>query len=277
MALLGGARDPSIWEFGAAEKVIMRDSSHYSERARYWLFADRIPVTKSVIISGVVTFLFITFGADSLAALLGYSSRSLLLLPWTAVTYPLVGDYSPISLLFASYWMWVAGGSLERSWGSRVFGIYFFVISAITALALYAAAVMTGVPTSLAGLWLPLAGVTVAFAMMNPEQQILFFFIIPMKLKYLAVLDVALVLVSYARPNPLLGVFALAGCAISYWYVTQGGSLGFPSRRRPRQGDVVRVYDRRSLFSKLNPIRWYRDRRERKRLKDFFDKSGFGE
>ncbi len=258
----------------------MRDTSYYTDRARYWLFSDRIPVTKSVIISGIVTFLLIVFGMDVLRDLLAYASTTFRIAPWTAFTYPLVGAYDPISLLFASYWMWVAGGSLERSWGSRTFAVYFFVMSAITAVALLAATVVTGVPTYSAGLWLPLAGVTVAWGMSNPEQQILFFFIIPMKLKYLALLDVVLVLVSFARPNPLVAVFALAGCAASYWYIRQGRSLDFGAPRQPRQhrqGEVLRVYDRRSFWSKLSPLQWYRNWRERKRLKDFFDKSGFGE
>lgn len=255
----------------------MRDSSYYGERARYWLFSDRIPVTKSVIVTGILTFLLFVFLGGGLARLLSFSSLGVFTAPWTLATYPLQGAFEPISLLFSSYWMWVACGSLERSWGSRVFGIYFFVMSAITALGLLVATVVTGVPTHAAGLWLPLAGATIAFAMQNPEQQILFFFIIPMKLKYLALLSTALVLVSFARPNPLVGVFALAGCAVSYWYVRQGRSLDFGTPRQPGQGYVVRVYDKRGFLSKLNPFRAFRDWRERKRLRNFFDKSGFEE
>jgi hypothetical protein len=255
----------------------MRDSRYYAERANYWLFSDRIPVTKSVIVTGVLTFLVFVFTGGGLAKLLSFSSVGVFTAPWTLATYPLQGTFEPVALLFSSYWMWVACGTLERSWGSRVFGIYFFVMSAITAVGLLVATTVAGVPTHAAGLWLPLAGATIAFAMQNPEQQILFFFIIPMKLKYLALLDVLLVMVSFARPNPLVGVFALAGCAVSYWYVRQGRSPDFGTPRQSRQGDVVRVYDKRGFLSRLNPFRAIRDWRERKRLRDFFDKSGFGE
>lgn len=255
----------------------MRDFSYHVERASYWFFSDRIPVTKSVIVCNAITFLLIVFGAGSLIEFLGYSTDALLLKPWTAFTYPLIGAQDVISLLFASYWMWVAGGSLERSWSSRVFGVYFFLMSAITALGLYVGWLFTGIPTSYAGLWLPLAGTTIAFAMMNPEQQILFFLIIPMKLKYLALLDVVLVLVSFARPNPLLGIFALSGCAVSYWYVRYRSNLSFSTPRRQSQGNVLRIYNRHGFWSKLNPFRALRERRESKRLRDLFDKSGFEE
>jgi len=255
----------------------MRDFSYQVERASHWFFSDRIPVTKSVIVCNAITFLLITFGGSSLVELLGYSTNTLLLKPWTAFTYPLIGTQDVISLLFASYWMWVAGGSLERSWSSRVFGVYFFLMSAITALGLYLGQLITGIPTSYAGLWLPLAGTTIAFAMLNPEQQILFFFIIPMKLKYLALLDVVLVLVSFARPNPLLGVFALSGCAVSYWYVRYRSNISFSTPRRQSQGNILRVYSRRGFWSKLNPFRAIRESRERKRLRDLFERSDFEE
>jgi hypothetical protein len=123
------------------------------------------------------------------------------------------------------------------------------------------------------GLWLPLAGVTVAWAMLNPEQQILFFFIIPMKLKYLALLDVALVLISYGQIHLALGLFALLGCAFSYWYILPH-DFGL-SRSRDR-GQVVRVHPRRGFLHKLNPFGWIKEKRDKDRLKKLFEDS-FGD
>jgi len=245
----------------------------------YWLFADRIPVTKLLIISNAVTFLAIAlFRGGGALYDLSFGSGWVIRKPWTAFTYPLIGHCpSPISLLFAGYWLWVAGGSLERSWGSQTFSIYFFGMSAVSALGLLLGSLLLGVPTGAVGLWLPLAGVTMALAALNPEEQILFFFLIPLKLKYLAFIDVAAVLIGYGQISPVLGVFALAGCAFSYWYV-RGRRIGFcrPSGVK-RRGKVIRLYERPSFLSRLNPLRWYKEYRERKRLKDLFDKSGFGE
>lgn len=236
-----------------------------------WLFVDRIPVTKLIIISNVLAFLLMALfrPVSGALGLLAFSSDWVMAQPWTVFTYPLIGvGGNPINMLFAGYWMWVAGGSLERAWGTRTFILYFFGMCAISAVGLLIGGMVSGVGTSAVGLWLPLAGVTVAFAMMNPEQQILFFFIIPLKLKYLALLDVVLVLVAYSQSGLLLGVFALAGCAFSYWYVRRGRSISYRSPRpTTRSNNVVRLYRKPSPLSKLNPLRWIKDYREKKRLR----------
>jgi len=238
----------------------------------YWLIRDRIPLVKVLILSNAVTFFLIALG--NLYAIERYTifdTAGLRASPWTLLTYALLGSRDgPISLLFAGYWLWIAGGSLERSWGSTRFALYFFTTCAISALGIFAGALVTHDSAVLAGLWLPLAGVTVAFAMLNPEQQILFFFIIPLKLKYLALLDVGIVLVAYGRANPLLGVMALAGCAYSYWYVRGRHALAW--NRGPRRAEVVRVHRRKSPLRWLNPLNWFREYRDRKRLRDLFDK-----
>ena len=247
------------------------------DKIAYWLFKDRIPVVKLLIVSNVVTFLAMElFHVAQIPQLLAFSPGRAMDMPWTLFTYPLLGVGGVMSMLFAGYWLWVAGGSLERAWGSRTFGLYFFLMSAVTALGLYVGSFLPHtVPVSAVGLWLPISGVTIAFAMMNPEQQILFFFVIPLKLKYLALIDVIVVLVQYGSTNPLLGLCALAGCGVSYWYVRSGRSISLPTPR-PR-GEVIRINPRYAVRKSWNPIKRYHDYREQKRLKDFLGKSGLGD
>lgn len=238
------------------------------DRIAYWLFKDRIPVVKLLIVVNILTFLLdALLHIGQLLHYLAFTTVEVISMPWTLFTYPLLGaGAGVISLLFSAYWLWWAGGSLERSWGSRTFALYFFLTSAATALALFVGTLLTHIPVSLIGLWLPIAGVTVAFAMINPEQQILFFFIIPLKLKYLALIDAVIVLVSYGSMNPLLGLLALTGCAISYRYVRGGISLSVPERSRP--DNIIRIKPRHAVRRSWNPIKWYRDYRARKRLRN---------
>lgn len=246
------------------------------EKISYWLFADKIPLTKFLIVSNVATFLAITlFQLNVIAAFTAFNSMVVRVAPWTVLTYPLVCvNDGIIGLLFACYWLWWAGGSLERTWGTRTFATYFFILSALSALGLYAGSVLTGVPVILAGLWLPIAGITVSYAMLNPEQQILFMLFIPLKLKYLAILDVVMVLISYGRSNLLLGVCALAGCAYAFWYVRPDR---FRMPERQRRGQVVRVHGKGGVLRKLNPFAWIRSYRDRQRLKKLFERSDFKE
>lgn len=244
-----------------------------------WLRYDGIPVVKSLIVANIVTLVLVgLLRMDLLGALLAFTTRTAVAMPWTLFTYPLLTQ-DPLQMLFAGYWLWVAGGSLERTWGSRTFAIFFFVVSAVTALGLLAGSLLTGIAVPVTGLWLPLAGVTIAFAMQNPEQQILFMLIIPLKLKYLALIDVVLVFFSYGSGglNHLpMGALALAGCALAYWYTIYGRHMSSQSSRR-YDGDIIRIHDRlpQAPRRNLNPIKWYRDRQQRKRLKDLFDRSGY--
>lgn len=238
-----------------------------SERINYWLFADRIPLTKILIISNVATFIAVVlFKLGIITNLLIFKTNNAFLMPWTLVTYPMVYVGDIIGLLFSAYWLWVAGGSLERSWTTRRFGIYFFLMCIISAGGIWVGSFLLNTPMMVVGLWLPLAGVTVAWAMLNPEQQILFFFIIPMKLKYLALLDVALVLLTYGQIHLLMGLFALIGCAFSYWYIQ-------PHDFGSNRGQVIRVRQGRSFFNKLNPFGWFKEKRDKDRLRRLFEDS----
>ena len=144
------------------------------DKARYWLLIqDFMPVTKSLIVINLLAFLLIElFHLNQLLSYLGFFSDGALRLNiWTAVTYPLLGCGGILCLFFTVYWLWIAGGSLERSWGSVNFAVFFFVTSAIAAAALAAGAYLTGEPVMLYGLLVPLAAVTVAFGMLNPEEK----------------------------------------------------------------------------------------------------------
>ncbi|MCL5104193.1 MAG: rhomboid family intramembrane serine protease [Armatimonadetes bacterium] len=253
-------------------------TTNTAEQITYWLFKDRIPFTKLVILANIATWLAIGFGARALFYYLGFvfePARGLAAAvpyPWTLITYPFVGAGDVLGMLFGLYWLWLAGGSLERSWGTARFAYYFFAMCVITAAGLAMGGILIRTNIVLAGILMPLAGVTVAFAMLNPEEQIRFWFVLPLKLKYLAVIDVVLILVSYGLP---LGIFALAGCAFSFWYVVRPHR--YSSSRRENRGQVVRVHRRQTWLRKLNPFAWIHEYRDRKRLKKLFERSDSGD
>jgi membrane associated rhomboid family serine protease len=238
------------------------------EKTQYWLIQDRIPVTKLLIVINLLTFLTIQlFHTDYLYFYLGFQQlEEVRTNIWTAVTYPLLGCGNIICLAFSLYWLWVAGGSLERSWSSSNFAVFFFITSVIAAASLTAGGYLTGKPIQLFGLWVPLAAVTVAFGMLNPEDKILFMLIIPLKLKHVALISVILLFIAFGSQHLLLGVFSLAGCAAAYGYVRSGRRLSLGRRYRPSE-KIIRL---RHPFP--NPLRWYRNYRDRRWLKKFLDK-----
>jgi membrane associated rhomboid family serine protease len=245
-------------------------SKYTVEDFKDWLLRGGTPAVKLIILANLVTSFLVIFRVDAVANFLSFYPRSFFTLPWTILTYPLLGTRDLISLLFAGYWLWVAGGELERAWGTRGFSVFFFLMSAVTALGFYLGNLITGQPVELWGLWLPLAGVTIAFAMRNPEESILFFFVIPLKLKYLALIDVLLVFAAYGSGSLVMGIFALLGCAFSYLYVKRIRE-GF----RGSASDRIIYVNPGSRKQSTGLMGKYREYKESKKLKDFLGRSNF--
>lgn len=180
-----------------------------------------IPLTKALIVSNVVSLFFaVTAPGDALIGNLIFQTSTMLLRPWTLITYPFAVLLDPITVLFSGFWMWQIGGSLERAWGTRTFALFFGSVAAVSALSL-AVGMRVLLPASvlsltLYGLWLPLAGLTVAFCLINWNVDMCFW-TIPIKAQHLMALVIALDFLMYAgRGGPLLGLFALGGCGYAY-------------------------------------------------------------
>lgn len=207
---------------------------------------DSIPVVRGLLAALVILFLIFFLAADfrgTLANLLAFRTGgsgdwSWLTRPWALLTYPLLVG-GPIELLLGGYWLYIVGGSLERSWGSRNFGALFAAFTAIGALGLLAASQIFDLPIFLLGLFLPLAAVTVAWAALDPELPILVWGLLPVKLKWIGVITVALLYFNYGfsmgRFGPIAALFALCAPAAAWIYVRKLPRLNIGFRApRPR-------------------------------------------
>lgn len=152
-----------------------------------------IPNLMLYIVGGTVAVylltLFSSSGATSFLWLdMDYVLRGEL---WRLVTFVFVPTQSnPFFLLISLYFYYFIGNALERNWGEGRFTIYYFSGVVLTILA------------ALVGQLLGLGGVVVgtayinlsmffAFAMLYPDMQVLLFYIIPIKVKWLAYVDAA--------------------------------------------------------------------------------------
>ena len=89
---------------------------------------------------------------------------------------------SPIFTLFAWYFFYMLGSTLEEHWGAFRYNAYLLLGAAITVAVSF---LVPGYPVSngfLAG------SVFLAFATLFPEYQILLFFVLPVRMKWLALL-----------------------------------------------------------------------------------------
>jgi membrane associated rhomboid family serine protease len=194
-----------------------------------------------------------------------------LLRPWTLLTYPLV-TLGVLGMLFHAIWLYFVGGFLERAWGTRFFATYYAAMTVISALGLTLGAFLLRVPVR-ADAWLPIAALTIAFCLINPHEIIRFWFILPIPARWIAIIEVVIIFFSYAGYHPLMGFFALTGCAASYlWVRNRAWSDAAHYTPRPRAFPVklprrkARPLDDRTSRRSLNPLEWWARRRRKKQF-----------
>lgn len=144
-----------------------------------------IPNLSIIIVIGM----FIVFALDLLVPERGIMSLLTLDMQqalqgefWRFISFIIIPPQSStIFMVFALYFYYLAGSSLEARWGSYRFNVYYFIgiIGAVIA------AVITGYGHNI---FLNLS-LFLAFAVLFPNHEILLFFFIPVKVKYLAILD----------------------------------------------------------------------------------------
>ena len=110
---------------------------------------------------------------------------------WRLVSFLLLPPSGgPLVVVLYLYFYWFIGTTLEREWGPAKFTLFYFLGGLFTLAA--------GFILSLWGLGSVIdmyyvnMSMFLAFATLYPDLQVLFFFVIPMKVKWLAWLDLAL-------------------------------------------------------------------------------------
>jgi len=257
------------------------------------LFRGGIPVTTALLLVSAATFL-LTFMFQPLGLFfyqwLSLDTLSVVIKPWTLVTYPLVYLDTSVqgffNFLFGGFTLWSLGGSLERSWGGQKYAVFFFIMALISALCLTLGSVVLRQPDGLFGFFLPLACCIVAFCMIQPEQivQVVVF---PMRAKYFAIVITLLTWVYVGQGgHAVLGIFALGGLLTAFLYVRYARDFSLP--RRVSRGPDLRMDSRpaRPAFRTTldgSPAqrgafdfagRW-KDWQERRRLEKLWKNSGF--
>lgn len=145
---------------------------------------------------------------------------------WRLVTFVFVPAYSsPFALLISLYFYYWIGSTLERQWGTAKFNLYYISGALLTVLGVVLASLITGNPyLTAAGTGYVNLSMFFAFAFLFPDTQVLLFFIIPIKMKWLAYLDAALFAYDVVRclmagnwGGALLPVIALLNFAVFIW------------------------------------------------------------
>lgn len=137
--------------------------------------------------------------------------------PWRLVTYLfLPPTTSMLWVLFSLYFFWLMGTGLEQTWGAFKFNVYYLLGAIGTTIA----AVITQVPQG--NFWLN-TSVYLGFATVFPDYTIVLFFILPVRIKWLAMLTAAFIGYEFVVGD--VGTKASIAIAMGNYLLFFGGHL----------------------------------------------------
>ncbi|MEJ7811216.1 MAG: rhomboid family intramembrane serine protease [Gemmatimonadaceae bacterium] len=210
-----------------------RDSPRITPAVQ-WLIATNV----------VIFFLQLTImGHDPMAGALGFELRNITERPWTVITYMFV-HAGVWHLAMNMYGLWLFGPRVERAWSPGAFVRYYLLCG----LGGWLAHVMLVRSGSLVGASAALFGVMLAYAMRWPDDEVLLFFFVPMKMKWLVVFFAAMDLVagiaSVGGAGGGTAYFAhLGGFATGWLYLQWTSSTPSIDRLRQRMSQIPDVPD----------------------------------
>ena len=182
---------------------------------------------------------------------------------WRLATYVFVPTNTRIFWLMISlyFYYWI-GTTLERQWGTAKFTLYYISGVLLTAAGVLVASLISGVSYTVAGSYYVNLSMFFAFAFLFPNTQVLLFFFIPIRMKWLAYLDAALFAVDVVRSllignlgSALLPIIALLNFAVFIWpevhYMANRAAYRCSSKKR-RNISSGRPSSRATIISALS-------------------------
>lgn len=143
---------------------------------------------------------------------------------WRLATFLLVPQSASVLELLFFYFYYLVGNVLEREWGTARFTLFLISGAVITTVFCFAVYFITGTAIN-AGAYYIYLSMFFAYATVYPDRQILFMFVLPIKVKWIALADAVYfavcifsALVSPMSPAAaLLPVVAIINYLIFFW------------------------------------------------------------
>jgi membrane associated rhomboid family serine protease len=175
--------------------------------------------------------IFAHFAVFILSATMQGGLRALVLIPgmvtsrpWTLVTYQFVHGTGLFWFFISMLVLWIMARPLEQSWGSPRFLVFWLVATFGASLTAVALGRVLGGDIGFSTCLL------FTFATLYPEVEFRLFFIIPVKVKYLAIVAAAILVYSSLSLGLLEGIANIAGMSAGYLFFLATRRL--PSRRK---------------------------------------------
>ena len=148
-----------------------------------------------IIIGNVLVFFLLRLSSSAAVLFLGLDWGAVFRGEiWRLLTFVFVPNTTdPFSLILSLYFMYFIGGTLEREWRTPKFSLFYFAGVALTVLTALICH-LAGASGLVLGTYYVGMSMFLAFAALYPDAQLMLFFVIPLKAKWLAAADLALFL-----------------------------------------------------------------------------------
>ena len=132
---------------------------------------------------------------------------------WRLITYPftlILGDNLLIFKLISLYFYYWVGKMLERIWGTLKFNLYYFTGLLLTTLAGILIPLITGYAILVTALYIHMS-LFLAVATLCPEEKVFLYFIIPIKMRWMALVYVGLTVLGVVSSVSAYAVYGSGG------------------------------------------------------------------
>ena len=229
------------------------------------LFAPKLGLTVPLCGLHFVFFLLAAMDPKKVASLFGFWPQQALVQPWGFVTFQFLHS-GPMSLFFGAFALYILGSALEAEWGSAEYAGFWLVATLGASLSAW----LLGTPLVSDPFVVPIS-MLFAYAFLFPETQFLVFFVIPVKVKWIALLSAGFLalaffrdLVTFGAGPALVRVLGAAAGFLWFWVRHHGR---FRARKAAREAiaavktaNVVRQDEalekrNRDLFPRVEALR----------------------
>ena len=214
-------------------------------RSTYFGPVGMPPAVKWLLIANVsIWFVYYFAEAAGYGGLFGYFGLwpQMLLTKgwiWQLVTYLFLHDPRSFThILVNMLILWMIGADLEQDWGTRRFLKYYFLCGIGAGVCVVLVNLFTGhLDTFTIGASGAIYGLLLAYGVLYPDRIVLFFFVFPLKAKYLVMIYGAIEFMSSigSSGGGVSHVAHLGGMILGYIYLKQGrigaGAMGSVARQ----------------------------------------------
>lgn len=196
-----------------------------------------------------------------------FGTRDPMSAPWTFLTYPLFPAGGLLAVLLGGWWLWGIGGAVEKEIGWLRYLSMVLAVTILAPLFMWLGAAITRSDGTLAGYWMILPTVTVAWATRHPSDNVLFMLMLPIQGRWIGWISVLFVF--FGSP-PQLAPFAVIPLALVWAFADGRLPISFrptQSRAGARSRSGLPIDD--NFLSDV--YRREKEREERERLRKLFE------